>query len=872
MFLLLPGRRAARERELREELDANLAIAIEDSGDPRTARRDFGSITRAQEEARSVWLPGWDALSQDVRFALRTLRRAPVFTAVAVLSLALGTGAAAALFSLVDTVVLKPLSYRDPGQLVYIREVLPPLAHLYPSLPANIRHFRFWQEHTESLQSLAAASSGRVLVETGGEPQMTGVVMASASLFQTLGVQPQLGRTFVAADEKITKNQPVVITDGLWRRQFGGATDVLGKTIRLDSAACPIIGVLPPDFRFPKKGDLGPLTGLPEKTELFLPLTDLGFGWGGDYDYIVFGRLRAGVTLAQGRAELNAVERRIAEEYKLNKGLHTEVRPLQDAMASPVRTGLAVLLAAVLVLVLIVCVNLANLLLARGGARAREYSLRIALGAGRGRLLAAALTETLLIACAGGALGVLAARATLAAFVRTAPIDLPRLDEVHVDARVMLFAFGLAVACGVLFGLLPSLRLSKADPQSVLRSESHTSTGSRSRLRLREWLVGGEIALSTVLLVLAGLLVSSLWHVLSVDRGFTTDQAMQVTIDLPQRYSANKDRAAFFDRAAGKVRALPGVRFAAVASRVPLTGESNVNPVQVKSASDWALDPHTREQVMVNVRFVSQDYFAALGIPVVQGRTIEEADRARPVAVISKRLAGALWPKESPIGKVITSGSGVKDAEVVGVVGDVHSTRLERDPTLMIYIPFWQQTRQVSKILIRAAGDPHAFAGDVRGIVREIDPGIPAPRFRTMGEIVEESVAQRRFQMRIAAAFAASALLLAALGIYGVVAYGITLRRRELGIRMALGARTAEVRRLVIAQGLRPVVLGLGAGLVVAVATGSLVRALLFGISATDGLTLGAVAALLGAVATAACVIPAHSAARIDPARVLRDE
>jgi predicted permease len=872
LLLLLPGRRAARERELREELDANLTIAIDESSDPRIARRDFGNLTRAQEEARSVWLPGWDALSQDVRFALRTLRRAPVFTTVAVLSLALGTGAAAALFSLVDTVVLKPLSYREPGRLVVIREVVPPLAHIYPTVPVNIRHFRYWREHAQSFESLTAAASETVAMDTGGEPVMVGGVRVTADLFRTLGVQPQLGRVFWPEDETITKNRPVVITDGLWRRLFGGTRDVIGKTVRLDAAACPIVGVLPAGFRFPKKSELGPLTGLPEHTEIFLPLTDTGFGWGGDYDYIVFGRLRQGVAPAQGKAELNAIETRIAEEHKLNAGLHTEVRPLQEVMASPVRTGLAVLLAAVLLLVLIVCVNLANLLLARGGARAREFSLRIALGASRGRLLAAAVTETILIACAGGALGLVVSRAALAAFVRTAPIDLPRLDEVQVDTRVLLFAIALTLLCGVLFGLLPAMRLTRYHPQTALRGEGHTLTGSRARLRLREWLVGSEVALSTVLLVLAGLLVNSLWHVLRVDRGFTVDQAIDIRLDLPARYRPNTERAAFFDRTIERLRGLPGVRSVAAASKVPLTGESNVNHVLVKDTPEGALDPRTRELVMVNVRFVSQDYFSSLGIPVVRGRAIEPRDRERKVAVISERLAAKLWPREDPIGKVLSSGSGVNDAEVIGVVGDVHSTRLERDPTLMIYIPFWPQAHQVSGLVVRAAGEPRGLTADLRRVIHEMDPGIPAPKMRTMGEIIEESVAQRRFQMRLSVAFAMFALLLAALGIYGVVAYGITLRRRELGIRMALGARAAEVRRLVVSQGLRPVVLGLCAGLMFALVCGRLVGTLLFGVTPADGATLAAVAVVLGVVATLACLMPAQSAARIDPARVLRDE
>ena len=866
MLLWLPGRRKARARDLEEEMRANLALAMGDAQSQREARRDFGSLTRAREEARAVWFPGWDVLSGDLRFAARTLMRAPVFTLVAVLSLALGTGAATALFSLVDTVVLKPLAYREPGRLVFVREVVVPLAHVYPTLPVNFQHYKFWRGEVRSFDGLAAIRGNTTTLRTSNEAEVIGMAQVTANLFDVLGVQAQRGRTFDAEEDQPSKNIVVVITDGLWRRRFGGSESIVGQTIRLGDSQCTVVGILPPTFHFPRKGDLGPLAAMPERSEVFLPIQSYSPGWGGDFDYIVFGRLHRGVALAQGTAELNLLEGRIAAEHNLAAGLHVIARPLQEAISSPVRTSLAVLLAAVLTLVLIVCVNLANLLLARGSARAREFSLRIAIGASRGRLLISALVETLLLACMGGALGVVAARAAVGLFVRTASVSLPRLDEVQVDGRVLAFAFALTLGCGLLFGLLPALRLSRTDPQWVLRGASHTSSGSRQGLRLREWLVGGEVALSTLLLVLAGLLVSSLWHVLGVDRGFRGD-ALAVSLNLPARYQQPKDRAGFFDLVMQRLRALPGVRSVAVANKVPLTGESNVNHVRPQERD---IDPKISELVMVNVRFISEDYFAALGIPLVRGRVLEPADRERDVAVISARLAAKVWPGQDPIGKTLwNSGSRIKKAEVVGVVGDVHTSQLENDPTLMFYTPFWKQPWQVSEVVVRGE---RVTPEEVRRTIQGIDSGIPAPKMRTMDEIVSESVAQRRFQMRVAAAFAVSALLLAGLGIYGVVAYGVTLRRRELGIRMALGARAGEVRLLVVWQGLRPVTLGLACGLAGALAAGSLVRALLFGVSATDGLTLGGVAAGLALVATLACLMPAHSAARIEPGRVLRED
>lgn len=879
LLLWLPGKRESRAQELQDELRVNLSLAIEDAAESgispeeaaRRARRDFGSMARAQEEARTVWFPGWDTLSQDLRFAVRTLVRTPAFTVVAILSLALGIGASTALFSLVNAVVLKPLAYREPGRLVLVREVVPALAHIYPTLPTNIQHFRFWQEQARSFDSLAALSSGESMLLMGGETEVIGGASISASLFDTLGVQPQMGRTFLPGEDQPGKSQVVIITDGLWRRRFGASPTIVGQNIQLSGGKFLVVGVLPASFHFPKNNDLGPLTRLAERTEYFLPLGQVLQGWGGDYDYVVFGRLRQGVPQSQGLAELNRLEKRIAKEHQLDAGLHVQVRPLQEVISSPVRTSLAVLLSAVLLLVLIVCVNLANLLLARGNARAREFSLRIALGASRGRLLVSALVETVLLACAGGLLGLVAARSALTLFARTAPVDLPRIDEVQIDGRVLAFAFALSLFCGLLFGLLPALRLSLSDPQNALRGGSHTSSGSRQGLHLREWLVGAEVSLSTLLLVLAGLLVSSLWHVLRVERGFAYDRALEVRLSLPSRYRSNQDRAGVFDLAVERLRAIPGVRAAAVASRVPLTGESNVNHVVVQGADDGALDPVTRQLVMINVRFIGRDYFSALGIPLLRGRAIEDADRERNVAVVSVGLATKLWPGQNPLGKVLSSGSGVNNAEVVGVVADVHGTQLERDPTLIVYVPYWKSAFQVSRLVVRSSADSHTLPEDVRRVIQSIDSGIPAPKMRTMGEIVAESVTGRRFQMDVAVAFAVAALLLAALGIYGVVAYGITLRRRELGIRIALGARAGQVRRLVVWQGLRPVALGLGCGMVVALAAGRLIRSLLFGISATDGWTLVTISVALASIATLACLMPAHAVAKIDPAGVLRE-
>ena len=872
LLLWLPANRRARERELNEELSANFSLALADADDERAARRDFGSITRAREEARAVWFPGWDSLSQDVRFAFRTLRRSPGFTVVALLSLGLGSGAATALFSLVDTIILKPLAYREPGRLLFVRAVIPPLVHIYPTMPVNYQHFRFWQEQSQAFESISGFRGDTATLYSGGEPEVIGRISTSPNLFTTLGIQPQIGRTFDPDEDQPGKPAAVVITDGLWRRRFGGAPDILGHTVRLDGTQYSVIGVLSPSFRFPRKGDLGALASLPDRPELFVPIKDALQGWGGDNDYSVFARLKPNVSSAEGTAELDLLERRIAREHQLNSGVHVQTRMLQEVMGTSVRTALAVLLAAVLVLLLIVCVNLANLLLARANARAREYSLRIAIGASRGRLLISALVETFLLAGAGGLLGLVAAQAALGVFVQRAPVELPRLDEVQLDWRIAAFALGVSLLCGLLFGVLPALRLSAVDPQDAIRSGSHTITGGRRGIRLREWLVGAEVSLTTVLLVLAGLLVSSLWHVLHVERGFNADQSIEVRVSLPPRYSEAADRDRFFEHATEKLKSLPGVRSVAAASKVPLTGEAGVNPVGIDGGNLGALDPATRELIMINVRFVGPEYFQSLGIPLLRGRTIGESDRQRSVVVISGRLAAKLWLGQNPIGRSLTTGSRVHRSEVIGVVGDVHTTTLDRDPTLIVYAPYWKFSYQVSGFVVRISPGAAATAADIRRTLQALDPEIPAPRIRTMGEIVDESLVRRRFQMDVVVVFAGAALLLAALGIYGVVAYGIALRRRELGIRIALGARADQVTRLVMWQGLRPVACGLACGIAVALAAGRLVRTLLFGVSTTDAWTLGAITVILASISLLACLLPSRAALRIEPAGVLRQD
>ncbi len=885
LLLLVPWVRRARERELEEELRRHLDLAaadaraegLADDEARRVARRETITLQRAREDVRAVWgFRVLERIRQDLRYALRAARRSPGFTIVAVTSTAVGIAAATAVFSLVQAVLLKPLPYRSSDRIVYIREVVPPLAHLYPTLPVNAQHFRTWKRNARGFDALAAVNPDTVTLTGAGEPERIDLLEASADLFPLLGVSPQIGRGIGAADEAL-RDRVAVISYSLWQRRFGGAPDVLGRPLVLNGLPHTIIGVLPASFWFPSGADLGPLARLGKAVDVVRPLgtaTWLSEGWGGDYDLVVFGRLRAGVWAHQAREELDAIEARIVAGHAgVAPGLHVMVDPLQSVITAPVRTGLYVLLLSVLALVAVVCVNLAALLLARTLGRAREFSIRTAIGAGRARLFQQVVLETLLLVSAGGALGIGGASAALRGIAASNVIDLPRGTLVRVDGSVVQFALLLVFACALLVAWLPAFHIAGSSPQSLLRANGSSTSGSGRTLRLRGWLVGAETALSTVLLIGAGLLIASLARVLHVERGFQAEHAIAVRLTIPEaRYPSADSRIAFFERALEHLRRLPGVTSAAFVSGLPLTGESQVNGIQLEGSDAEALDPATRELIVVNVRFVSPEYFQALGIPLKSGRRLEWSDRARRVAVISQELAAKVWPGRDPMGRRFATGSGVGQVEVVGVVGDVHNGSLEGPATPIVYVPFWLHFRGPlwGDLVMSAGVDERALVPAVRRAVFSVDPAVPVSSTRTIAEVISEAVARRRFQVQMAAGFAGAALLLTVLGIYGIVAYSAAQRRKEIGIRMALGARQRDIVASTIRTGLQPVALGLAAGVLAATTGGRLIHALLFGVSPRDPVVIGGTVALLSVVAVLATLLPARAAARVDPLRVLR--
>ena len=806
----------------------------------------------------------------DLRFALRGLRRDRAYTIVALLTLAFGIAANTVIFSIVDGVLLKPLQYKDPGRLVVVNEVVAELANAYPRLPAAARHYFYWREHAASFEQVAIIEGDRAVLTGAGEPQQLEAARVSANLLPMLGVRARAGRLFVEAEDAPGRDKVVVISEGLWQHRFGGNPRVIGQAMTLDGVPRTVIGVVPASFHLPKS-QIFAIVGMPSKADVWVPIAIRreSLNWFGPFNYSVIGRLKPGIPVRQALAELDTQQSAIAANLPDKLHLRALVTPLQEDATGSSRKPLLMLLAAVGVVLLIVCVNLANLALARGTARQRDIAVRRALGATGGQLARGVIMEALVLAACGGLLGALLSWAGLRLVLAGAPVDLPRLDEVRLDARVMLFALGLSVLSGLLFGLLPAWRAAAADPQRSLRDGGRSTTEGRSGGLLRQGLVAAESALGALLLVVAGLLVASFFNLLNVDKGFDTARLLATRLTLPRNSFASGDaREAYFRDVLRRLEATPGVVRAGLISTLPLQGEDWVDLVQKEGEHR-----PTAELPPTNYRFCSAGYFQAAGIPFVQGGTFADTDKQRNLAVISEATARVLWPGEAAVGKRFNRNQPDEPAyEVAGVVRDV-SVGLDRQAVPTVYVPFWSKNeRPTMNVVLRSAADPRAVARSVRQAVWGVNPDTVVGEIRTMDGLVADSVAGRRFQVLLTGGFALSALLLACVGIYGVVSWSMARRQNEIGVRMALGARSGDVQRMVIAQGLRPVIAGVVLGLAVALALGGVMSSLLFGVSARDPVTYAVVALTLSAVAALACYIPARRATLADPLRSLRYE
>lgn len=803
-----------------------------------------------------------------MRYAIRALLRDKGLALTAIATLALGIGANTAIFSVVNGVLLRPLAYKDPDRLFLVRTVAPALAHVAPDLPVNARHFHEWRSACRACEEVALVGGRGFTLTGGGEPERLPGLQVSSNFFRTLGVQPRIGRDFDTAEELRDRSRVIIIADSLWRRRFGSDPSIIGRTILLDGEPNEVIGVLPSSLSFPKGDQWGEL--FPHKLPplIFRPL---GFDVSqrramGEFDFSSLIRLKQNVSPQSAQAELNAAIADFARQFKFE--MQARLVPFEQQVTAEARTGLWILFAAVGAVLLIVCVNLGNLMLVRTTSRYRDAAIRMALGASRSVLFAQVLKEAFVLVAAGGFLGLLIAYAGLQSFLANAPVDLPRLQEVRMDWRVLGFATLISAFSGLLCAFIPAWRLISTQPQDSLRAASITSTEAGTKLRFRELLVGVEVALSTALLIVGGLLMVSFFRLTGVDKGFEVQHVITQDISLgPPRYRDAVSRNQFVDEALRKLSGIPSVTSVGMTSQLPLQGETFVDAIvdQDKQARESETPP-------ANFRFVSPGYWRAMGIGLKQGRFIEETDRNRAVAIVGQRAAQRLWPNQNALGKRIRRGGPNRPVmEVVGAVADVRAG-LEKEPPLMVYEPYWTLGPGGPSFVLRTAMDPTAVSNQVRAVIASLDRELPIPQPKTMQQILDESVAMRRFQTLIAVAFAVSALLLTSIGIYGVISFSVIRRTPELGIRIALGARASEITTMVILQGMLPVAGGLVAGVACAVMVTRLITSQLYGVGSYDPLTIAGVALLLAGVCAMACWIPARRAARVDPMRALRFE
>jgi predicted permease len=816
-------------------------------------------------------IEGMATFLSDLRYALRTLGRSPGYAAIVILILAAGIGANTAMFSIVDGVLLRALPFHEPEQLYAVQESVPKFASLAPDFPVNAMHAFEWRKHWTAAEQVALIDSQTFNLTSGGEPEKVNAERVTGNLFPMLGVQPQLGRGFLPEEDQEGRDQVILLSDSLWRRRFHADPAVLRQKLLLNGKPYEVIGVMPAGLKLPRVSQLQSMHLNDADPDIWKPFAatkdDIGDVMG-DFNFGCIVRMKKGVSASQALEELNAIQADIIRGFPEKIELRGKLSPLQQQLTGRSRKGLLLLLAAVGAVLLIVCVNIANLMLARATGRRREFAIRAAVGASTRRLLRQMLTESLVVAVLGGALGIAFAYAVLDVILTNAPLDVARLNEVHIDGRVLAVACGLSFLSAVLFGLLPAWRSSRIDPQEGLRSGGRSATEARHSGRVRTVLVALEVGLSTVCLAAAGLLLNSFVRLTHVDKGFDTEHVMSVELYLPPtRYSGDEKRSEFLRKVLEAVRPLPGITALGVVNQLPLTGEGNNNLLFVEGVNVPIM-----ERPLVDTRSVNGDYFHAMGIPLEAGRVFEESDRKLGVVIMGESTARKVWPGENPIGKKVHFGEKGPLLEVIGIAGDVRANGLQKDVEQVVYMPYWHRGRAATPLVIRTVMPPTAIAGGVRAVLHQLDPELPVPQFKTMQDIVSASVAERKFQLTLVLAFAGIALVLACLGIFGVVSYTVAQRRGEMGIRLALGATAGDLRTMVVRQGLAPVLIGLGFGIAGALAMGRVLQGLLFGVKATDPWTLAGVSAILIAVAAAACYIPAMRVSRADPLTALRYE
>ncbi len=815
-----------------------------------------------------------NSLLQDLRFSIRTLRKSPGFALTALLTLGLGIGSVTAVFSVVNSVLLKPFDFHEPGRLVVMREGA--REGNEPPGPDNYQHYLNWKTNSKALTDAAIfGNRGYSVSADTDHPNIVDGLEISPDFFSVLGVQPVLGRSFLPAEAIQGHDQEVILSWSAWQKYFHGDSNAIGRTLRLGGIPQTVVGVAPQGFSFPHMSEMS--TAVVQRAvrpyEIFKPLPP-DMSESGDYNYLVVGRLQAGVTLAQAQSELNGLQQAYAQTVAHGTAdTRVLVEPLAQEVAGRVSTALWLLLAAVAAVLLIGCVNLANLQLARAVTREREIAVRAALGAGPARLLWSTLMESLLLAGAGGALGILLSFTGVRLFVAAAPANLPRLNEVHVSWLALLAAAGLSMMTALLFGLIPALKSIHVDPQRAMQANPTRVANTRESQRTRHLLVSGEVACTVVLLIVTGLLVRSFSQLLTQQRDFDARHITLTGVNLFTPHYGNSPeeagavRANFIDRALADLARLPGVESVAMTSEMPIAGETWVSGIV---RSDHPVP--SGQEPLANIRWVSPSYISTLKIPLIAGRDLQPSDQNHPTNVlISEQTARAAFPGQDPVGRTFGELGGERNYTVVGVVADARINDLKRTAS-MVYVPYWQNPWWRAFFLIRSPQPTAALADSIRRTIWDIDPQVAIPTLKSLDDQVTDSVATERFQALLLSSFGIAALLLAVLGVYGVLAYSVSLRQQEFGIRVALGSDRTALLKLVMGQAAIPVVGGILAGLALASLATRWIASLLYETKAGDPAVIVASTALLLLAAFVAALLPARRAASIDPMQALRTE
>jgi putative ABC transport system permease protein len=793
---------------------------------------------------------------RDIRYAVRQLVRTPGFTIVALLTLSLGIGVGSAIFSVVNGVLLRPLAYPEPDGLVRVHEILQKFGR-FSVAPAN---FLDWRQQNTVFERIAAFTGNGATLNGPNGPERINGASVSWDTFDLLRVQPAMGRTFRAEEDAPGKDGVIILSHGMWQRRFGGNPGIIGQSVNLNGAPVTIVGVMPAGFAFSGESEFWrPIAINPNNPTR------------GGHFLAVIARLKPGVTAERASVEMKTIAERLAIQYPAASANETaEVIPLHESVVETVRPALLILLAAVAVVILIACANVANLLLVRASIRGKEIAIRTALGAGRRRLVMQMLAESVVLSVSAGVLGLLIAYWAITPITTLSAGSIPRTRDITIDGNVLGFAFALSVATGLLFGLAPAWQASRTTIGSVLKEGGRSSTAAGGRW-VRHTLLIAEVAMSIVLLVGAALLLRSFAKVTSVDPGFRPDNVLAFRVALPgNSYRESHHRIAFFDTLLERLEALPDVVSAATIQTLPMRGDYILSFV-IRGRPE----PKPNEGPSANYRSISAHYFQTMGIPLVRGRTFtsQDTEKAPMVAIVDQKFVERNFPDVDPIGQGIDIGNGTDGFyEIVGVVGNVRDLALESDPGPTMYVPYPQGVFSAVSVVVRTKSDPAQLSSAARQTVREIDQNLPAFAMTPLATVMSESVAQRRFSMLLLGVFAAIALFLAAVGLYGVVAYSVSQRTQEIGLRMAIGAQRRDVLRLVVGGGMKLALVGVAIGVGSALALAGLVRTMLFQVEPFDPTSYSATAIVLLAVAALACYVPARRAMRVDPIIALRQE